>query len=272
MEGRQGGLSSGFVSRQEAGVERGARQGGLSSGFVSRQEAHLLRSGRFSATAASRVKEAVAEFDSEGGGEGGGEEAAESVSRASFFSHTPSLHPSVAGSAMSDACSRETIGAGDATRYWDFQHRAVVRGDLGHKCRECRRPFGTIGEPLTERRGARLSLRYHAECFSGFADPRSQLGSSHHTGPLAGHQMVAAPSDKASTKMRTGSHFCGDGAPRGSQMVNASGKAGHGLGMGVNSCGNKSSRYRPHQASERKGEGDLSEAQLNAHNAATMHG
>ena len=57
----------------------------------------------------------------------------------------------------------------------------VVRGmyvekkDLGHTCRECRRPFTTIGEPLTERRGARISNRYHAECFSGFADPRSQV-------------------------------------------------------------------------------------------------
>ena len=51
----------------------------------------------------------------------------------------------------------------------------VEKKDLGHTCRECRRPFTTIGEPLTERRGARISNRYHAECFSGFADPRSQV-------------------------------------------------------------------------------------------------
>ena len=29
--------------------------------------------------------------------------------------------------------------------------------------------------------GARISSRYHAECFSGFADPRSQVSGSHHT-------------------------------------------------------------------------------------------
>jgi hypothetical protein len=35
-------------------------------------------------------------------------------------------------------------------------------------------PTALNGPQLTERRGARISQRYHAECFSGFADPRSQ--------------------------------------------------------------------------------------------------
>jgi len=103
---------------------------------------------------------------------------------------------------------------GDDTGYWDYKHREATRSsealvlalalsialrliravavalaltptrtliptlttrsDLGHNCRECRGPFRAIGEPMTERRGARLTMRYHAECFSGFADPRSQ--------------------------------------------------------------------------------------------------
>merc|ERR1719359_1129869 len=110
-----------------------------------------------------------------------------------------SVHPSVA---LSVGCSEATVGAGDDTRYWDFQHRRVEKKDLGHKCRECRRPFQTIGEPLTERRGARVSMRYHGECFSGFADPRSQSKSSHFEGRLAGTQMEAAPTNKAGSKMR----------------------------------------------------------------------
>jgi len=57
-------------------------------------------------------------------------------------SYAPSMHPSLAGSvARSQACSESTIGAGDSTKYWDYQHRVTMRSDLGHKCRECRMPF-----------------------------------------------------------------------------------------------------------------------------------
>ena len=42
---------------------------------------------------------------------------------------------------------------GDDTEYWDFQHREVTKKDLGHTCRECRKPFSKLGEPLTERHG-----------------------------------------------------------------------------------------------------------------------
>ena len=42
-----------------------------------------------------------------------------------------SLHPSVAGSAASRACSEATIGAGDATDYWDYAHR-WHQGNLKH--------------------------------------------------------------------------------------------------------------------------------------------
>eukprot|EP00966_Prymnesium_polylepis_P056881 1316499-Prymnesium_polylepis.1 len=178
---------------------------------------------------------------------------------------------------MSESCSRDTIGAGDATHYWDYQHRAVTRSDLGHKCRECKMPFTTIGDALTERRGARVSMRYHAECFSGFADPRSQCSSSHHTGSLAGHQLDAAPSTKAGSKMRTAKHFSGSSATRAAdaprEIGGGGGKMGHGLGMGSNGFGGCSSRpdvasaaSNP-QAQQPRGPGDLSEAKLRAHDA-----
>jgi len=114
---------------------------------------------------------------------------------------------------MSEACHPETIGAGDMTQYWDFQHREAQRNDLGHKCRECRMPFTMIGEPITERRGARVSMRYHAECYSGYADPRSQLSSSLHQGTLKGTQLPAAPAGPFA-KMRTAAHFEGQRALR----------------------------------------------------------
>ena len=38
-----------------------------------------------------------------------------------------SVHPSIAGSDVSSACSLSTIGAGDATDYWDFAHRVTVQ-------------------------------------------------------------------------------------------------------------------------------------------------
>tara|TARA_B110001452_G_scaffold30633_1_gene24013 strand:- start:108 stop:743 length:636 start_codon:yes stop_codon:yes gene_type:complete len=146
-----------------------------------------------------------------------------------------SLHPSVAGSACSMACSEATIGAGDDTGYWDYKHREATRSDLGHNCRECRKPFSRIGEPITERRGARTSMRYHAECFSGFADPRSQASSSHHTGRCAGTQFEAAPQRKAGTKMRSSAHF--EGGAGDSRYAGASGKlagyAVHGGGFGA---------------------------------------
>ena len=174
-------------------------------------------------------------------GSGGMDDEAwdEAASATSSASRAPSLHPSMAGTAVSMACSEDTIGAGDDTEYWDFQHRTVTAKDLGHTCRECRLPFTNIGDPLTERRGARISSRYHAECFSGYADPRSQVGSSHHSGKLAGTQMEAAPATKATSKMRTGSHFTGGGAVRGASM---GGKHGGAMGMGSLGFGAASSK------------------------------
>ena len=187
---------------------RGARGSYVhSAGMTARQERHLLRKGLANAARGSRVAVPMPgeEVDDD---EPFGNDGATMASR---VSRAPSLHPSMAGTTISMACSEYTIGAGDDTGYWDFQHRTVEPKDLGHRCRECRQPFRHLGGPLTERRGARVSMRYHAECFSGYADPRSQAASSHHRGHLAGTQFDAAPANKAGSKMRTGSHFTGGG-------------------------------------------------------------
>ena len=56
------------------------------------------------------------------------------------------------------------------------------------------------------RRGGRIELRYHEECFVGSGDPRSQPGSSYTNSRLG-----ALISDRAPPlrfrKMRTSSHF-----------------------------------------------------------------
>lgn len=238
-----------------------------SASFAQRQDAHLQKTGRANAAGASRKKAEVLMED-----DGGAMD--DNASVYSRFSHAPSLHPSIAGSMMSEACHPETIGAGDDTKYWDFQHRAVEKHDLGHRCRECRMPFTTIGEPLTERRGARVSMRYHAACFSGFADPRSQVASSHHVGSLAGSQFEAAPGAKAGSKMRTSQHFEGGGAARaGARSSSGSGggggKTGMGLTMGSNGFGARSSRGTGMAggvaAEPVRGPGGLSEAALRQH-------
>ena len=204
----------------------------VSRTFVARQDAHLEKTGRANATNGSRRVADIAMGS-----------MSDSVSIASRVSIAPSLHPSMAGTVISEACHPETVGAGDDTTYWDYQHRSVAKADLGHKCRECRLPFTTIGESLTERRGARVSMRYHAACFSGFADPRSQVASSTHVGELRGTQLDAAPSGKAGSKMRTSSHFDAGGRQhQGRSHGGGVGKTGMGLSMGSNGFGVRSSR------------------------------
>jgi len=217
--------------------------------FVLRQERALVATGRANAASSSRVEAPLPDDDDDeedeeeqqeegddddgaGGGAGGGGGDGASVA-ASVASRAGSLHPSLAGSAArSLARSDATVGAGDATLYWAVKHRAVVAQDLGHTCRECKAPFSSLGAPLTERRGARTSSRYHAACFSGFADPRSQAGSSAHVGALAGTQLAAAPSGKTH-KMRTSSHFSLASGVRGGGSGAGGAGAGAGAGAGI---------------------------------------
>lgn len=245
------------VSGGGRGRGRQRTASGHSKDFAARQDGLLQRQGRTNATGASRT---AVEWG------GGDDEEPDGMSTASgAFSVAPSLHPSMAGSTVSHACSEVTIGAGDDTGYWDFCHRAATKKDLGHNCRECKRPFTKVGDPLTERRGARTSRsspfgrdisfpieactltsvafahsRYHAECFSGFADPRSQTGSSFHTGRLAGTQLGAAPKTKAGSKMRVSRHFDigGDSRYQGGSIGKISAFSGNN-GFGARSGKNK---------------------------------
>ena len=231
-----------LVQRQQMLLEeRGFSKPKTTTSFAQRQDAHLQKTGRTNAVGASRKKAEVL-IDNEDEVDQGDD----AVSVFSRFSHAPSLHPSMAGSMMSEACHPETIGAGDDTQYWDFQHRAVEKHDLGHRCRECRMPFTSIGDLLTERRGARLSMRYHAACFSGYADPRSQATSSHHVGVLAGSQLDAAPGAKAGGRCarRSTSRAV---APSGPSSWSGGRrrwvwKKRMGLGMGSNGFGARSSK------------------------------
>ena len=188
----------------------------------------------------------------------------DAASAATRQSLARSVHPSCVGSAISMACSEATIGAGDATGYWDYMHRSTTRADLGHRCRECKQPFSRIGEPLTERRGARVSMRYHAECFSGYADPRSQASSSAHVGRLAGTQFGAAPAS-TSRKMRTAAHFDG-GGDRSTGLAKLS--AFNGNGFGANSSRGEAQNPLPAAPSASGAHGGLTAAQLAAHDQA----
>jgi len=235
----------------------------FSAGFQRRAEESLNRSGRWNATASSRTEE-VLELEGSDDEDGGG--CAASVGARSIISHAPSLHPSIALSSMSRGCSDVTIGAGDNTEYWDYAHRVSVRSDIGHTCRECRLPFTKLNEPLTERRGARTSTRYHAECFSGFADPRSQSEGSMHTGKLRGSQMRAAPKGKAGSKMRSATHFEG-GGDRKSGGETGGGKIAAFMSGGDRFKNGQSAKGKARQEPKGAAEnGGLSLADIEAHN------
>ena len=101
----------------EDGIRRQRLLGGRSSGFVQRSEAHLARHGRANAASLSRVAEPMLDVgeveDCDEVDDDGGRSTMSKLSRAP--SVAPSLHPSMAGSVRSMACSEVTVGAGDRT-------------------------------------------------------------------------------------------------------------------------------------------------------------
>lgn len=230
--------------------------------FSRRQEESLVKKGMFNAASISRCAVDIDMCDNDDEAPLSENEDGKSLGGISVFSKAPSLHPSVRSN-VSMACSETTIGAGDRTDYWDFQHRTVVMKDLGHSCRECKGIFSRIGDPITERRGARTSMRYHAECFSGFADPRSQASSSMHVGNLAGTQMDAAPTNKAGSKMRTSAHFAGQRkrSVASHNKINAF-LGGSSNGFGAKSCKGREAVTQPKGAALT---GGLSIAQVEEH-------
>lgn len=64
--------------------------------------------------------------------------------------------------------STPVFGVGDDIEQWDFVYRSAEPSDLGNICRGCGKHFKIVGEPLAERRTARLTTQYHRyPCFSG---------------------------------------------------------------------------------------------------------
>ena len=114
-----------------------------------------------------------------------------------------------AASGKKPAASAAVAARGDVSSdsaYWSCRQKRAGAVDVGHACKECKQPFTAVGEPLWVRRGGRIELRYHAACFSGEADPRTQAHGSYKTGHLAGSQAPAAP-QQPFRKMRTSSHW-----------------------------------------------------------------
>ncbi|CAG9331762.1 unnamed protein product [Blepharisma stoltei] len=77
--------------------------------------------------------------------------------------------------------------------YWTIGHMVASR--YGHNCRECHRAIDK-GERIIYRDGRKIRLMYHEKCFSGTADPRTQVGSSFNQGrmPKSCFQSKAPPS------------------------------------------------------------------------------
>ena len=65
--------------------------------------------------------------------------------------------------------------------YWTVSFGVCTR--LGLTCRECRAPLFK-GQRIAARDGRKIRLTYHDECFSGDADPRTQLNASSAEGRL----------------------------------------------------------------------------------------
>lgn len=52
----------------------------------------------------------------------------------------------------SSSTSTPFFGSFDDSRYWDYAFRFTHKGDMGHHCRECKRPFSEMNEAIAVRR------------------------------------------------------------------------------------------------------------------------
>lgn len=56
------------------------------------------------------------------------------------------------------------FGSCDDSRYWDYAFRFTLKGDMGHHCRECKRPFSVLNEAIAVRRSGNCRCRYSHSC------------------------------------------------------------------------------------------------------------
>ena len=92
--------------------------------------------------------------------------------------------------------------------YWTVTYGVSDR--MGLCCRECRATINK-GERYACRDGRRIRMCYHLKCFSGEADPRTQRGSSYHTGSLKDVISEAAPERKGAGKFSVSQYGLSNG-------------------------------------------------------------
>lgn len=61
-------------------------------------------------------------------------------------------HSSLPDVLMPSSTSGTFFGSFDDSRYWDYAFRFTLKGDMGHHCRECKRPFSVLNEAIAVRR------------------------------------------------------------------------------------------------------------------------
>lgn len=61
-------------------------------------------------------------------------------------------HSSLPDVLMPSSASGTFFGSFDDSRYWDYAFRFTLKGDMGHHCRECKRPFSVLNEAIAVRR------------------------------------------------------------------------------------------------------------------------
>ena len=104
-----------LVERQQQLLEEKGFSSGSRSAPLSRQDELLIKQGRGTATSASRKSIPMNEVfapEENMDGDGGGDVEKGSTMTGGGKSYAPSLHPSMAGTVRSVACSEVTIGIG----------------------------------------------------------------------------------------------------------------------------------------------------------------
>ncbi|CAM9158523.1 unnamed protein product [Phaeothamnion confervicola] len=75
-------------------------------------------------------------------------------------------------------------------------HRKITQQRLEHTCKECKKPFVTLGEPCVVRRGSCIQRRCHTRCFSWTVEPRFQRRSTLNDGKASGRDSSEAPTTR----------------------------------------------------------------------------
>lgn len=86
------------------------------------------------------------------GGERGGDAAAAATAAGGAAAGATTAGSRRRASCPSMPASPAFFGNCDDSRYWDYAFRLTHKGDMGHHCRECKRPFTVLKEAIAVRR------------------------------------------------------------------------------------------------------------------------